>query len=90
MTKAMLDQLVALHEAGRVTSEYYQAMVAERDTWVPACGGTETWTYARSGRRYLYVVNPAAVAGKAYGTPTHGWLDEMDMVQFSNPFEVLR
>ena len=47
------------------------------DRWIPACGGTETWTRYRDGREYLYVWNP--------GTGSHGWLDRSDIVHPTLP-----
>lgn len=46
---------------------------APRDSWVPACGGTETPFISRSGRRLLYVYQ------KSSGR--HAYLDcETDMI----------
>lgn len=42
-----------------ITAEYKQAVRDRRDTWVPACGGTETPFAARNGQRLLYCFNPA-------------------------------
>ena len=41
--------------------------------WVPACGGTETPFYTRSGKRLLYVYQPT--------TGDHAYLDcESDLI----------
>ena len=42
-----------------LTSEFSNAVAANRDAWVPACGGTETPFRARSGATLLYCFNPA-------------------------------
>ena len=41
------------------TEEYTEAVLHDRDVWVPACGGFETPTKYRCGRTLLYVFNPA-------------------------------
>ena len=41
-----------------MTEEYNRAVVGNRDSWVPACGGTETPFTSRSGRVLLYCYNP--------------------------------
>jgi hypothetical protein len=58
--------------------EYVEAQMAKADKWVAACGGNETWTTARNGRRYLYVFNPA--------TGQHGWLNQSDVVEMDCPY----
>lgn len=40
------------------TREFAYAVANRLDTWVPACGGTETPFPARSGARLLYCFNP--------------------------------
>lgn len=54
------------------------------DRWIPACGGTETWSRARDGREYLYVW----WANAPVGTPAalrHGWLDRTDRIRYDDP-----
>lgn len=69
------------HLYSNVTIEYATASIEEADRWVPACGGHETPTLARDGRRYLYVFN--------FATRKHGWLDTgTDIVRESSPYEV--
>ena len=41
----------------QTTFEYRQAMAANADQWVPACGGTEQ-PFDYNGTRYLYCFNP--------------------------------
>ena len=45
--------------------------------WVPACGGTETWTLYPDGVERLYVVDMAA--------QQTGWLDRNDIVSPTLP-----
>jgi hypothetical protein len=40
---------------------------AEQGNWIPACGGTETPFYTRTGRRLLYCWQPS--------TGRHAYLD---------------
>jgi hypothetical protein len=40
------------------TLEFTMAVAGNKDTWVPACGGTEQPFRARSGTRLLYCYNP--------------------------------
>lgn len=55
------------------TFEYMMAKVGRADRWVPACGGHETPTLTRSGKRLLYCWNPA--------TGQHAYIDcDTDMV----------
>lgn len=54
-----------------------QDFVRSLNRWVPACGGTETWTRYADGREYLYVWNP--------GTGQHGYLDRADIVHETLP-----
>ena len=54
-------------------AEFEYAVATKADRWVAACGGTETPFKTRSGRRLLYVWNPA--------TGKHAYLDvETDVV----------
>jgi hypothetical protein len=41
------------------TVEFQLAVAGCSDSWVPACGGTETPFKARSGATLLYCYNPA-------------------------------
>jgi len=41
------------------TAAFDTAVSQRLDTWVPACGGTETPFRARSGATLLYCFNPA-------------------------------
>jgi hypothetical protein len=57
------------------------------EIWIPACGGTETWTWYRDGREYLYVWWKNAPEG----TPAnrrHGWLDRTDHITYTCPGEM--
>ena len=45
-------------EEQRAFAAYNAAVSAFADRWVPACGGTETPFFARSGAKLLYVFNP--------------------------------
>lgn len=45
--------------------------------FVPACGGTETWTRYKSGASFLYVVD--------LKTMETGWLGEDDIVREEDP-----
>lgn len=40
------------------TDEFNNAVAAQADLWVPACGGTEQPCLTRSGARLLYCFNP--------------------------------
>lgn len=40
------------------TLEFTMAVTGNKDSWVPACGGTEIPFRARSGVRLLYCYNP--------------------------------
>ena len=56
------------------------------ERWIPACGGTETWTRHRDGKEYLYVWWENAPEG----TPAnvrHGWLDRSDVIHWTCPWE---
>jgi len=39
------------------TQEFNRAIAGNLDTWVPACGGTET-PFAARGKKLLYCFNP--------------------------------
>jgi len=39
-------------------TEYAMAVAGNKDTWVPACDGTETPFVTRTGRRLLWCYNP--------------------------------
>ena len=55
-----------------------------KQQWIPACGGTETWTRARDGREYLYVWwRNAPEATPA--SDRHAWLDRSDVLHHSDP-----
>jgi hypothetical protein len=49
------------------TAEFARAVTMKLDSWVPACGGTETPFKARSGATLLYCYNPK--------TGRHAYLD---------------
>jgi len=40
--------------------------------YIPACGGSETWTVYRDGNEYLYVVDMT--------TGDTGWLNRADII----------
>ena len=54
------------------TQEYERAIAGNLDTWVPACGGTETPFHTRGGRVLLYCFNPQQ--------HRHAYLDQQDDV----------
>lgn len=47
------------------TAEYRDARINRADRWVPACGGHETPTTYRTGRKLLYCYN-FKLMGHAY------------------------
>ena len=59
---------------------YHLAVALHVDNWLPACNGTETPYYTRSGRRVLYCWNPA--------TGEHGYIDmNSDILMTQSEFE---
>ena len=57
--------------------------------WIPACGGTETWTRARDGREYLYVWWQNA-GESVPANRRHGWLDRNDIIHHTCRWETNR
>lgn len=55
-----------------------------REQWIPACGGTETWTSHRDGKEYLYVWWRNAPEGTP-GSCRHAWLDRNDILHWTQP-----
>lgn len=53
------DQMILAASHGDREAEFAVAVAQNHDAWVAACGGTETPYVSRSGRRVLYVFNPA-------------------------------
>ena len=68
---------------------YMEAQYRNLARWIPACGGTETWTKAQDGNEYLYVWwcnAPDSVPA----CHRHGWLDRNDIIHHKCPWEAAR